>query len=138
MPALNELAEKTYAGSETYADRVHIVHIYVIEPHPKSPDVSPYTGTVWEGEYSSKHQPLTYAERLAAARDTKLLLEGNQLILIDDLVPGDDNNPVWCTYGPCPNCAYLIRQDGIVDTVETWLDVAAMQSKIDALLQQAP
>jgi hypothetical protein len=132
---LNDLATETFDASTTYGDRVHIVHLYVIEPHPEAPDVSPYGGVVWETDYSTKRQPLTYPERVAAAQDTEILLEGNQLMLVDFLTPGELNNPVWCTYGPCPNCAYLIGQDGVIDTVQTWLNVDGMKRAIDQLLR---
>ena len=116
-----------------FGDRVHIVHLYVIEPHPQAPDVSPYTGVVAEARYSTIHQPRTYAEREAAARATVGLLSGRQLLLIDDLGHAA-TNPIWCTYGTCPNCAFLVRQDGTIDTVQTWLDTAAMEEAIRKLL----
>ena len=134
MSALNQLATKSYDETSTYDEQVHFVHLYVVEPHPKSPDVSPYTGKVWEGKYSTKGQAFTYDERVVAVQDILPLLEGDQLILVDDLVPGDLNNPVWCTYGPCPNCAYLIGQDGVVDTVQTWFDAEDIETAIDTLL----
>lgn len=109
------------------------MHIYVIEPHPQSPDVSPYSGVVWTAEFSTKRQPRTYAEREAAARDTVALLTGRQMMLVDDLA-GTATNPLWCTYGTCPNCAFLVRQDGTLDTVQTWLDVVAMERAIRTLL----
>jgi len=56
-------------------------------------------------------------------------------MLVDDLTPGP-NNPVWCTYGTCPNGAFLIRQDGSVDTVHTWVDVSAMERAIRTLLNR--
>jgi hypothetical protein len=36
-------------------------------------------------------------------------------------------NPAWCTYGTCPNCAFLIRQDGPIDTVQTWFDKVTVE-----------
>jgi hypothetical protein len=135
VPALNSLATTAFDASSTYDQRVHFVQVYVIEPHPQDPDPSPYRGTVWEAEYSSKGQPKTYAERVQNARDVLPSIQGNQLQLVDDLTPGAHNNPVWCTYGPCPNCAFLIRQDGILDTVQTWVDATDLQSAIDALLR---
>jgi hypothetical protein len=130
VPVLNQLATTPYDDTDTYGDKVHFVHIYIVEPHPMDPDVSPYSGEVWETEYSTKRQPTIYDERVAAAGDIQPLLEGNQLILVDEL-----DNPVWCSYGPCPNCAYLISQSGIVDTVQSWVDGAEMQQTIDQLLQ---
>lgn len=120
----------------TYADVVHFVHIYIIEPHPQRPDVSPYGGRVSESPYSSgKSQPRTYDERVANARYMLPFIHGNQLLLIDDLSPGDNNNPLWCTYGPAPNSAYLIRQDGILEKVQNWVDVPAMEKAINNLIE---
>lgn len=134
MPVLNSIAQASYDSTNTYADLVHLVHVYVIEPHPASPDPSPYSGVVWEEGYSTLGQPKTYDGRVSNALDMVPLLEGDQLLLVDDLTPGDLNNPAWCTYGPCPNCAFLIGQDGVIDTVQTWVD-SSIQSAIDALLQ---
>lgn len=135
MPDLNTLANTVYDDTSTYSDRVHFVHLYVIEPHPRSPDISPYSGSVWEGTYSTKAQALNYEERVDAARDMEQFVEGNQLILVDDLAPEQLNNPVWCTYGPCPNCAYLIGQDGVIDTTQTWFNADQMKTAIDNLLR---
>jgi hypothetical protein len=135
VPALNSLATKAFDASSTYDQQVHFVQVYVIEPHPQDPDPSPYRGTVWEAEYSSKRQPMTYADRVQNARDALPSIQGNQLLLVDELTPGQNDNPLWCTYGPCPNCAFLIRQDGILDTVQTWANAADLESAIDALLR---
>jgi hypothetical protein len=133
VPALNSLAAKPFDTTTTFADRISFVHIYVVEPHPKAPEVSPYSGNVWEAQYSTKIQPHTYEQRCANARDTGALVTGRQLMLVDALTPGA-NNPVWCTYGTCPNCAFLIRQDGTVDTVHTWFNAASMESAMRTLL----
>jgi len=135
VPSLNELAARPYDANGTYADVVHFVHILIIEPHPQSPDLSPYGGRVWESGYSTVGQPETYDQRLAVGQETAPLLEGNQLLLIDDLTPGRLNNPLWCTYGTSPNSAFLIRQDGILDTVQLWLDTAEMEKAINDLLK---
>jgi hypothetical protein len=133
VPALNALAAKSFDGTSALADRVHFVHVYVVEPHPQSPDVSPYSGKVSEAQYSTKRQPRTYADRLANAREIVPLVTGNQTILVDDLTPGVDN-PMWCSYGTCPNCAFLVRRDGTVDTVQTWFDAAGMERAMRTLL----
>lgn len=135
MPSLNELASQAYDAENTYSDMVHFVHVLIIEPHPQDPDPSPYGGEVWEAHYSTVHQPMTFAERQAVALQLEDFIEGDQLLLIDDMTPLDLNNPVWCTYGPAPNSAYLIRQDGIVDTAQLWLDTDDMQHAIDLLLE---
>jgi len=128
------LANKAYDAQTAIGDRIHIVHVYVIEPHPQEPDVSPYSGNVWAAQYSTIRQPRSCAEREAAARQTAALLTGRQLMLVDDL-GGTATNPIWCTYGTCPNCAFLIRQDGRLDTVQTWLDTAAMERAVRTLLE---
>lgn len=134
MPALNGLATRTFQGSQRYDDVVHIVHVYIIEPHPEDPIVSPYGGRVRTAEYSDRGQAMTYDERVGFARDILPLLEGEQLLLVDDLTPRDLDNPAWCTYGPCPNCGFLIGQDGVLEEVQTWIDVPTMQTAIDDLL----
>jgi len=42
-----------------------------------------------------------------------------------------------CFNWPAPNCAFLIRQDGILDTVQQWVDVDEMEAAINALLGSA-
>ena len=114
---------------------MHIVHIYVVEPHPEAPDPSPYGGNARPAEHSDgRPMPMTYPERVSYARDTAALLTGQQLLLVDDLTPGTRDNPLWCSYGTCPNCAFLIAQDGQLQRVQTWLNVDEMQAAIDLLL----
>lgn len=137
MPSLNALAAEQHDAENTYADLVHFVHILVIEPHPRDPDPSPYGGRVWEAQYSNVNQPVTFSERQMVALQLEEYIEGNQLLLIDDMVPQALNDPIWCTYGPAPNSAYLIRQDGILDTVQTWLDVDDMRTAINHILEAA-
>jgi hypothetical protein len=132
---LNELATKTFEGSLTYADVVHFVHIYVVEPHPMSPDPSPYSGQVWEAGYSTLGQPKTYTGRVSNAQQMEPVLEGTQFILVDGLTPEAYNNPVWCTYGPCPNCSYLIGQDGIIVDTQRWVDPSDVERAIDNLIR---
>ena len=134
MPSLNALASTPYDSENIYSDLVHFVHVLVIEPHPLDPDPSPYSGRVWEAQYSTVQQPGSYDERQAVAQQLGSLIEGNQLLLIDDMTPQALNNPVWCSYGPAPNSAYLIRQDGIMDTAQLWLNTDDMQRAIDRLL----
>lgn len=132
MPALNQLATKVYNG-KPYGEWVHFVHVYVIEPHPQSPDISPYSGTVWEMTYSSKSQPKTYAARVANAQAMLPLLQGNPLVVVDDLTPGQHNNPVWCTYGTCPNCSFLIGKNGVI--VEAITKTPSSLSSLEASIQ---
>jgi hypothetical protein len=135
VPALNQLATKTWNG-KPYAEWVHFVHVYVIEPHPKAPDPSPYSGAVWEMTYSSLAQPKTYAARVQNAKVLAPSLQGKVTLLVDDLTPGS-NNPAWCTYGPCPNCSFLIAKNGIVveAITKTPSTLAPLEASIQALLK---
>jgi hypothetical protein len=126
---LNELAQKPYDAVSTFGDRVHFLHVYVIEPHPQGPDPSPYTGDVSEKSFSTIRQAQSYAQRVADARTARALLAGRQLQVVDDFT-----NPAWCSYGTCPNCAFLIRQDGMIDTVQLVLSVPTMERAIRALV----
>lgn len=132
MPALNSLASQSFDGSSSYGDKVHFVHIYVPEPHPREPDISPYRGSPWPAEFSSVAQALTYPERVANAEQMGDV-GADQLLLIDEL-SGGNTNPVWCTYGTCPNCSFLIGQDGNVAAVNTWVNSTDLKRDIDALL----
>lgn len=128
MPLLNELANKPYGSEYIYSDIVHFVHINVIEPHPLDEPGR-------KNPYSTVEQPDDYDERVVIAREIEILIEGNQLLLVDDLTPAELNDPVYCSFGPSPNSAFLIGQDGIVDTSQLWLDVAEMEQAIINLLQ---
>jgi hypothetical protein len=134
VPALDQLAVETFDASSTYGDKLHILHIYVVEPHPLG-DPSPYSGEVWEAEYSDYSQPKTYDGRVTVAGVMQTSIGAKQMLLVDDLTPRPLNNPVWCTYGPCPNCAYLIRQDGIVEKTQRWVNVDDIKPFIDTLLR---
>lgn len=50
-------------------------------------------------------------------------------VLVDEI-----DNPLWCTYGPAPNIAYLIGTDGTIVTRQDWFDPAGMESAILAYL----
>jgi hypothetical protein len=130
---LNALAAKSFDASHTFSDVVHFVNVNVVEPHPSSPDPSPYSGQVWENAYSLP-QPRTYQARAGIAVDLKALLVGNQKVLVDDLAPRARNNPLWCSYGPNPNSAYLIDGTGTLRVVQKWFDGPAMEAAIRQLL----
>jgi len=135
VPGLNELAATPFDATTLFSDRVHFVHVYVVEPHPMAPDPAPHTGVVSEDPtYSVVRQPRTYQARLANAAMTRSLIEGNQLQLVDALDPEGLINPVWCTYGASPNPAYLIGRDGIIRLSSTWTNTAAIETAIRDLL----
>jgi hypothetical protein len=70
-------------------------------------------------------QPTTRTERLAQARQMVEELGVTILVLIDEM-----DNPVWCTYGPAPNNAYLIGNDGTVITKHGWYNPKKMETAI--------
>ena len=50
-------------------------------------------------------------------------------VLVDEM-----DNPLWCTYGPAPNNAYLIGTDGTIITKQGWYQPEEMRSSIDTYL----
>ena len=135
MPVLNDLAATNFDEDRTYGDVLHFVHVYVIEPHPKAPYVSPFTGDVWEDrEFSTLPQAYDYATRVEHAKTAEAMLEGDQVLLVDDLDNDGRTNPVWCTYGPAPNAAYLIRQDGGIQEARRWMNPHSLREVIDEML----
>ena len=130
-PVYQGKINQTEQLAASYGSDVHFVVIYTVEAHPKT-DPSPYRGSVWENSTTEDYrQPTTYEERLVPA--AALNLGSNQLLLIDDLTEGA-MNPVWCTYGPAPNAAYLIGQDGVIHAAQTWLDIPTMEDAITELI----
>ena len=51
-------------------------------------------------------------------------------VLVDEI-----DNPVWCTYGPAPNIAYLIGEDGKIVAKQGWFDGIQMEANIQAYLE---
>ena len=135
VPALNGLATKQFDATRTYSEVVHFVNVYVTEPHPMT-DPSPYTGTPLERRYSTRRQPTTYRDRVALAGEVAALLEGEQIVLVDEMSPRPRVNPVWCSYGPMPNSAYLITMDGTLHLVQQWEDPRQLETAIDELLRR--
>lgn len=131
MPALNRLATRAFDDEHTYGDMVYFVHMYVTDPHPSLPDLSPYSARKSEIDISCP-QPRTYDERVALARVMADSLIGPQRMLVDDL-GGNQDNAVWCTYGPAPNLAYLIDRSGTIRTAQLWADADALRKAIDDL-----
>ena len=50
-------------------------------------------------------------------------------VLIDEM-----DNPVWCTYGPAPDIAYLIDTDGTIVEKQGWYQPKSMEIAIDYLV----
>jgi hypothetical protein len=136
VPALNALAAKAFDETTTFADRVHFVHVYVMEAHPMTPDPTPYYGAVAENVFSIVGQPRNLDGRRSNAALMVPKLDATQLLLIDDL--SKQVNPVWCTYGPAPNSAFLIGSDGVIVVAQLWADVGRMEGAIRRLFREEP
>lgn len=134
MPVLNALAATIYSGDRTFADLVHFVHVYMVEAHPQAPDPSPFNGIVSEMLYSSVGQARYYEARVDNARQSRALIEDNQIQLVDALDTRGLINPVWCTYGPSPNGTYLIDQEGIIRYSEDWAFGYQIEAEMRLLL----
>ena len=113
---------------------MHFIIIYTVEAHP-SGSASPYSDREWTAPYSTDKddnaitQPQTYEERLALAGKT-VDEEGITIpVLVDEM-----DNPLWCTYGPAPNIAYLIGTDGKVVAKQGWYDPIQMELAIQTYL----
>lgn len=110
---------------------VDTVLVYTIEAHPRR-DPSPYRGAPWEVKTSDRRQARTDDARRASAAEQDL--GAAVRVLVDPL---DDGDPFWCTWGPAPNAAWLLRTDGRVEAVHTWFDPPSMLGSVEALLGDA-
>ena len=112
-----------------HGEKYHFVLVYVVDPHPKV-DVSVYRGAPWTFEYSKYRQATTLAQRATFANSVST--EGAfDEVLVDELQPSNNattahNNPTWCGWGPCPNCAWLIDRNGTVKLSQVWFEEEAM------------
>ena len=122
-----------------YGSRVSFVLVYVVDPHPLHPDPSPYSGAVWEFGYSKFRQARTFGERLDYANNVSTLGVFDE-VLADGLqttAPTASsssllkmNNPLWCSWGPAPNAAWIIGKDGSVVLAQTWFEVPSLPTRI--------
>lgn len=73
------------------------------------------------------YQPDHYAWRVDQAKKMReaLISEESIPVLVDEM-----DNPLWCTYGPLPNGAYLIGTDGTVIEKEGWFKKSDMETAI--------
>jgi hypothetical protein len=123
--------EETY---KRFRDAIHIVVVYNIEAHPGGGDPSPYRGKPWPADFSDRGQPRTFEERLRNAQE--IARDASMPVLVDKLgAPG--SNPVWCTYGTCASCSWLIGQDGVIVAAHEWHDAPTMNASIEAVVAGA-
>ncbi len=130
---LNPLSASSNAKGP-YTQQVQFVHVYVVEAHPKSPpDWSPYNSTR-QFQWSTVAQPTTYAARLSNAKLVEPAVN-NELMLVDSLDGSGGSNAVWCTYGTCPACSFLIGRDGVIRAAfRTSENVSELKPALDAFL----
>lgn len=74
-------------------------------------------------------QPTTYEERVTQAAQMADQLGITVPVLIDEM-----DNPAWCTYGPAPNIAYLIGDDGRIVEKQGWYEPELMRTAIETYL----
>lgn len=109
---------------------MHFIFMYTIEAHPVG-SPSPYSGQEWpaaastDEEGNPRTQPTTYTHRLAMATEMSQELGITIPILIDEI-----DNPIWCTYGPAPDIAYLISTDGVIVEKQAWYEPRLMREAI--------
>jgi hypothetical protein len=120
---------------QTYYDGgVKFIIVYIVEAHPVG-SVCLYTGEEWTTSASHDKggnpltQPATYQERVAQSTQMVRELGITIPVLIDEM-----DNPLWCTYGPAPNIAYLIDSDGKIIGKQGWYDPQLMKVVIEEYL----
>lgn len=91
-------------------------------------------------KYSNFSQPRNYSSRVEVSRHVADIfgLSKRFTILVDDLTPHNatGNDPLWCTWGPAPNSAWLIGKNKKVVLAQTWFHIAAMDEAIAKLIGQ--
>ena len=114
---------------------MHFIIVYTIDAHPAG-SASPYSNKEWTSTYSRDKvgnpvaQPLTYEERLVLARQTVVEAGIKVPVLVDEM-----DNPVWCTYGPTPDIAYLVGTDGRIIAKQPWYDPQQMETALTHYLK---
>jgi hypothetical protein len=96
-----------------FNNEISFFTIYVPEAHPKSPDLSPYTGEIWEAKYREisfdQKQAKTYLERRKAAQ--RLVTEGFAPfpVFIDN-----PDNSWWTIFALAPSIVLVILPNGTI------------------------
>ena len=119
-----------------YGNSLEIFIVYVVEAHPIAPDISPYFGVVNDAGNPSVGinvlQPRTYGERKAVVQEMTDTMQFDVPIYLDGPC-----NEWWYEFGPAPNNAYIIDQNGAVYIKHGWFDKAPQEDiycDIDSLL----
>lgn len=64
---------------EDYGDKAIFVHVYGPEPHPASPDLNFDSGKLLPNYWSIQRQPVTYDDRVEAARNIHSITHPDQV-----------------------------------------------------------
>ena len=122
---------------EAYGDHVKFLLAYVIDPHPLAPDLSPYSGNVWQLEFSKFRQPVRFAQRVENAKNvsTEGVFDAVVADLLTPRTTTKGNNVLWCEWGPAPNAAWLIARNGTVVLAQTWFDARELNATMAPLLK---
>ena len=123
-PAFRNKVDELDNLKSMYPTQLEVMMIYVVEAHPKSPDLCPYSGLVNEannvGTSAHFYQPTTYLERKNAVQafiDSMSTTINGIPIYIDGPC-----NEWWHAFGEAPNDGFLIGPDGIVGIEQVWFD----------------
>lgn len=117
--------------AQKYKGKVRFVLVYVIEPHPMAPEISPYSGEVWTNPYSTVAQPPTLGDRIGLAQ--KLASAKDLLVLVDDLNP-TTANPFWCSYGTVAFGAFAVDATGVIRSVQAMDKLNSIEAAALSLL----
>ncbi len=131
-PRFQENRRALEATTRKYGDDVHVLLVYNIEAHPRR-DPSPYRGNPWELKHTDRRQASTWSDRARSARE---VARTSQMQIVVDALDARNANPVWCTYGTCPSCSWLIRRDGTIAAHHDWHDPPTMDRSIESLLAE--
>jgi hypothetical protein len=123
-PVFRQKIAKINQVVSSYGTQINVYVVYVVEAHPKNPDLSPYSGTVWTTSENQQEsilylQPTTYGERKQIIND--MLANGSYQLTASILIDGPCNE-WWLNFGPAPNNAYLIKPDGVIYKKHGWFD----------------
>ena len=110
----------------TYSNQINIYVVYVVEAHPVTPDVSPYSGGVWTTSENQTEgilyaQPTTYGVKKQMVNN---MLANNLYTLSVPVLIDGPCNAWWLNFGPAPNNAYLIWPNGVIYKKHGWFDKA--------------
>jgi len=120
-----------------FGNQIHVYVVYTVEAHPQSPELSPYSGTVWNPSQNKKdgiyyYEPVYYKDR----KDVASIMISKTAVNAEVLLDGPCNL-WWETYAYAPNPAFLISPNGTVYAKQGWFNgdgLTPMSDEITSLL----